>query len=187
MTEGLMIALELRDKELIERIIGLLEESILLKRYDAFVTIADLDNNQSDKSSSTDTDSHVSSEEEECRFKSILEMLLIEAGITKKYKAHMYMLTGCELIMQSGIYNFMITKDIYPELARLYNVTSTSVERAIRNVIDISWERECVFCSPSDNIFAGFNHKPSNGEMMRKLISAAQAIMNQKNNTDEMK
>ena len=176
MTEGLMIALELRDKELIERIIGLLEESILLKRYDAFVTIADLDNNQSDKSSSTDTDSHVSSEEEECRFKSILEMLLIEAGITKKYKAHMYMLTG-----------FMITKDIYPELARLYNVTSTSVERAIRNVIDISWERECVFCSPSDNIFAGFNHKPSNGEMMRKLISAAQVIMNQKNNMDEMK
>ena len=34
-----------------------------------------------------------------------------------------------------------VTKLLYPEIAKQYNTTDGKVERAIRNAIEISWER----------------------------------------------
>ncbi len=64
-----------------------------------------------------------------------------------------------------------ITKEIYPEIARKYNTTSSRVERAIRHAIEISWNR-----GDYDTMEEIFGHsvdydkaKPTNSEFIATI------------------
>ncbi len=66
-----------------------------------------------------------------------------------------------------------ITKCLYPAVASYYNATSSSVERAMRNAIDLTWANE----SNAKNIeyYLGpvitFNKKPTNGEFISRFLN----------------
>lgn len=67
--------------------------------------------------------------------------IMLEMGVPAHLKGYHYLR---EAIMMSGKDMetvSSVTKLLYPEVARKYHTTDQKVERAIRNAIEISWNR----------------------------------------------
>lgn len=71
----------------------------------------------------------------------VISKMLHTLGIPSHIKGYTYIREGINIILESGELTGGITKEIYPEIARKYNTTSSRVERAIRHAIEISWNR----------------------------------------------
>ena len=67
--------------------------------------------------------------------------LLRSLGATGRLYGYRYMEYIVELMLHSPENHQFVTKSIYPETARHFNVTSSSVERAIRTLIQAVWRR----------------------------------------------
>ena len=67
--------------------------------------------------------------------------ILHEVGIPAHIKGYMYLRTA----ILTTYYNIdilgQVTKVLYPDIARMYNTTSSRVERAIRHAIEVAWNR----------------------------------------------
>ncbi len=66
--------------------------------------------------------------------------LLHDLGIPSHVLGYGYIREGI-MILYANETTKLITKDLYPNIARKYNTTSSRVERAIRHAIEISWAR----------------------------------------------
>ena len=97
--------------------------------------------------------------------------MLHNLGIPSNLKGYSYIRDGIEMMYNDTSMMGAITKELYPRLARSYETTSSRVERAIRNAIEISWSRgdydymeelfgNSVDCDKS---------KPTNGEFIVTL------------------
>lgn len=60
--------------------------------------------------------------------------------ITSKYKGYLLIIDATILYLEKDF--IQITKDIYPILARKYNMSTASVERDIRTVIETCWRND---------------------------------------------
>lgn len=67
--------------------------------------------------------------------------ILHDLGIPSSLKGFYYIRDSILLILRSNNFINYITKEIYPRIAEDYNTTSSRVERAIRNAIEVSWDR----------------------------------------------
>ena len=67
--------------------------------------------------------------------------ILHELGVPSHIKGYKYMKEGIEMIYYKPSFMTSITKKLYPELARRFHATSTSVERDIRHAIELGWSR----------------------------------------------
>ena len=68
-------------------------------------------------------------------------MIMLELGVPVHLKGYQYVRTGivwCVLDMERIS---SVTKLLYPELAKKYFTTPQKVERAIRNAVEVSWQR----------------------------------------------
>ncbi len=70
----------------------------------------------------------------------IFEMML-DMGIPAHLKGYHYVRTAVIMAVDDMKVVGSVTKLLYPEIAKRYNTTDGKVERAIRNAIEISWER----------------------------------------------
>lgn len=62
-------------------------------------------------------------------------------GVPAHIKGYQYIRTGIIMAVHDiAVLNY-ITKLLYPSIAKQYNTTSSSVERAIRHAIDVAWSR----------------------------------------------
>lgn len=68
-----------------------------------------------------------------------LTKLLHELGMPSHIKGYEYVREGILLLYNDS--NRCITKELYPELASIYNTSASKVERSIRHAIEISWNR----------------------------------------------
>ena len=66
---------------------------------------------------------------------------LHELGVPSHIKGYQYIREGISLIYNNPSIVGGITKELYPEIAKKYNSTTSRVERAIRHAIEISWNR----------------------------------------------
>ena len=66
---------------------------------------------------------------------------LHELGVPSHIKGYQYIREGISIIYNNPSVVGGITKELYPEIAKKYNSTSSRVERAIRHAIEISWNR----------------------------------------------
>lgn len=71
----------------------------------------------------------------------LISKMLHTLGVPSHIKGYIYIRDSVTLMMNSKEQVGGITKEIYPEIARKYNTTSSRVERAIRHAIEISWNR----------------------------------------------
>ena len=71
----------------------------------------------------------------------IISKMLHTLGVPSHIKGYLYIREGISIMMESRELVGGITKEIYPEIAKKYNTTSSRVERAIRHAIEISWNR----------------------------------------------
>lgn len=62
-------------------------------------------------------------------------------GVPAHIKGYQYIRTGIIMAVHDiAVLNY-ITKLLYPSIAKQYNTTASSVERAIRHAIDVAWSR----------------------------------------------
>lgn len=72
--------------------------------------------------------------------KTISEFML-ELGIPAHLRGYQFLRSAVEMCVDDMELVGSVTKLLYPDLAKMYQTTDTKIERAIRNAIEVSWER----------------------------------------------
>lgn len=79
--------------------------------------------------------------QEETDLESIVTDCIHELGVPAHIKGYQYIRSAIMMVVENmDLLNF-ITKQLYPEIAKAYNTTSSRVERAIRHSIEVAWSR----------------------------------------------
>ncbi len=104
-------------------------------------------------------------------YQKTISKMLHTLGVPSHIKGYVYIREGINLMLESNEITGGITKEIYPEIAKKYNTTSSRVERAIRHAIEISWNR-----GDYDTMEEIFGHsvdydkaKPTNSEFIATI------------------
>ncbi|MCI8667147.1 MAG: hypothetical protein HFG82_10850 [Dorea sp.] len=70
-----------------------------------------------------------------------IEYLIRSLGIGATYRGYRYLSYGIQLCLENEDYLLSVSKTLYPQIAKRYLTTSYSVERDIRTVIKVCWDR----------------------------------------------
>lgn len=70
-----------------------------------------------------------------------IEYLIRSLGIGATYRGYRYLSYGIKLCVNNEDYLLSISKLLYPEIAKAFQATRSSVERDIRTVIKVCWDR----------------------------------------------
>jgi len=70
-----------------------------------------------------------------------ISKIMIRLGVPAHLKGYRYLRSAILMAINDIQVVGSVTKLLYPEVAKLYDTTNSKVERAIRNAIEISWER----------------------------------------------
>ncbi len=101
----------------------------------------------------------------------IITDLLHNLGIPSHIRGYNYIKEGIMIVYRNNNGISYITKDVYPEIAKKYDTTSTRVERAIRHAIEVSWSRGDI--NLMEDIFGNSlnvnRDKPTNAEYLTTL------------------
>ncbi len=75
--------------------------------------------------------------------KEIVEItnMLHKLGIPSHIKGYQYVRDAINLVYTNPALIGGITKELYPEIGKIYNTSTTRVERAIRHAIEVCWNR----------------------------------------------
>ncbi len=66
--------------------------------------------------------------------------LMLELGIPH-LRGYQFLRSAIGMCVEDMELVGSVTKLLYPDLAKMYQTTDTKIERAIRNAIEVSWER----------------------------------------------
>lgn len=77
----------------------------------------------------------------EKKLEQAISQVMLDMGMPVHLRGYHYMRTAVVMAVEDMKVVGSVTKLLYPEVARRYNTTNGKVERAIRNAIEISWER----------------------------------------------
>lgn len=66
---------------------------------------------------------------------------MLELGIPAHLRGYQFLRSAVEMCVEDMELVGSVTKLLYPDLAKLYQTTDTKIERAIRNAIEVSWDR----------------------------------------------
>lgn len=67
--------------------------------------------------------------------------LMLELGIPAHLRGYQFLRSAIGMCVEDMELVESVTKLLYPDLAKMYQTTDTKIERAIRNAIEVSWER----------------------------------------------
>lgn len=70
-----------------------------------------------------------------------VEYLLTELGVPSNLLGHDYIVTAVCAILENPSFHKCVCKQLYPTVAKVHRTTPTSVERAIRHTIEVSFCR----------------------------------------------
>lgn len=71
----------------------------------------------------------------------VISGLMLELGTPAHLKGYQYLRTAIGMCVGDMELIDSVTKLLYPDLAKRYLTTDQKIERAIRNAIEVSWER----------------------------------------------
>lgn len=72
---------------------------------------------------------------------SLVTEFIHELGVPAHIKGYHYLRTAIMMVVKDMDLLNYITKELYPEIAKAYQTTSSRVERAIRHSIEVAWTR----------------------------------------------
>ncbi len=84
-------------------------------------------------------DSH--SKEDASDLKLLITNILHDIGVPAHIKGYQYLRDAIILCINDNSMINSITKKLYPTVAKMYETTSSRVERAIRHAIEVAWDR----------------------------------------------
>ena len=95
----------------------------------------------------------------------------LKLGITTHLNGYPLIRAGLLMTIKDPEVVCQVTKLLYPDLAKLFKTTSAKVERAIRNAIEVSWDRGD--CDYMEEIFgyssANGLDRPTNSEFFANV------------------
>lgn len=66
---------------------------------------------------------------------------MLELGVPAHLRGYQYLRSAVEMCVEDMELVGSVTKLLYPDLAKMHKTTDQKIERAIRNAIEVSWER----------------------------------------------
>ena len=116
----------------------------------------------------------------------IYELIYNKLGFKHKLKGSMYLAFYIKYAIENNLemYNCSLSKKIYPTIAIHFKTTPEKVERAIRNVIDITWKdinddiKKQLFLPVKDS-------KPTNMEIIYALYNNINSYFNKDENIND--
>lgn len=96
----------------------------------------------------------------------VISELMLELGIPAHLRGYQYLRTAVSMCVKDMELIGSVTKLLYPDLAKKYVTTDQKIERAIRNAIEVSWER-------------------GNGELFQKLFGYDNSVGNNRPTNSE--
>lgn len=96
----------------------------------------------------------------------MIHKIIRQFHVTSKYKGYLLIIDATQLYTNKDFVR--VTKDIYPALAQKYQMSSASVERNIRTVIEACWknDRDAV----RNIIGYDINKCPTNAEFLEAIV-----------------
>lgn len=70
-----------------------------------------------------------------------ISVFMLELGVPAHLRGYQYLRSAVEMCAEDMELVGSVTKLLYPDLAKMYHTTDQKIERAIRNAIEVSWER----------------------------------------------
>ncbi|MBQ8649190.1 MAG: hypothetical protein IJ470_03885 [Clostridia bacterium] len=97
--------------------------------------------------------------------------IICEIGVPAHIKGYYYLRYAIILSVKNPECTNNMTKFLYPEIAKKYNTISSRVERAIRNAVDIVWEKGNTELLKQyfGNTVLGNRGKPTNSEFIAAI------------------
>lgn len=97
--------------------------------------------------------------------------VMLDIGVPAHLKGYHYLRTAIAMAKEDMEVVGSVTKLLYPEIAKKYKTTEQKVERAIRNAIEVSWQRGNV--ETFENLF-GYSvltgsGRPTNSEYIAQI------------------
>ncbi|MBR2546916.1 MAG: hypothetical protein IKF07_01820 [Eubacterium sp.] len=89
-------------------------------------------------------------------------------GVPVKYKGYYYLIIAVVLAFKSGLRKAELCNEIYDRIASMNNVSSQSVEKAIRMSVVRAWKNEE---GPMRRLYPGYCKKPTNSEVIAYITS----------------
>ena len=86
--------------------------------------------------------------------------IMLDMGVPAHLKGYHYLRTAIMMSIKDMEAVSSVTKLLYPEVAKMFHTTDQKVERAIRNAIEISWNR-----GNKDSIRSIFGYSAENGNV----------------------
>ena len=101
----------------------------------------------------------------------LVRQLLLELGAPDHLVGHPYVVQAILMVVENRNYIDSITLSLYPQLAAKFETTPSRVERAIRNLIEITWARGDweVLTRYFGNTVSAEKGKPTNGEFIARM------------------
>ena len=94
--------------------------------------------------------------------------IIHEVGVPAHIKGYQYLRDAIGIVVEDMDMLSAVTKELYPQIAKLNNTTPSRVERAIRHAIEVSWNRGKI--ETLNNLFgytvANDKGKPTNSEFI---------------------
>lgn len=94
--------------------------------------------------------------------------LIHEVGVPAHIKGYQYLRDAIGMVVEDMDMLSAVTKELYPEIAKINNTTPSRVERAIRHAIEVAWNRGKI--ETLNNLFgytvANDKGKPTNSEFI---------------------
>lgn len=94
--------------------------------------------------------------------------IIHEIGVPAHIKGYLYLREAITMVVNDVELLSAVTKELYPNIAKKYNTTSSRVERAIRHAIEVAWSRGQI--ETINRIFGYTIHndkgKPTNSEFI---------------------
>lgn len=102
-----------------------------------------------------------------------IQEVLLDIGVPDALSGHRYMVRAIELAIESPDEATLITKWLYPTVAKCYDTTASRVERAIRHGIESAWDRGDleVLAKYFGNTVSISKGRPTNGEFIARIVN----------------
>lgn len=71
----------------------------------------------------------------------VISDIMRQIGVPAHIKGYQYLRTAIKLCISDNEMLGSVTKILYPTVAKMYETTSSRVERAIRHAIEVAWDR----------------------------------------------
>ena len=99
--------------------------------------------------------------------------LLYRLGVTANYTGFFYIAHAVSLCMEQPDRLLLVTKWLYPEIAKQYNTNWKAVERNIRSVSNIIWQENCSLLEALAH--RHLEQRPRNTQLLAILTAAIAA------------